>query len=170
MSYICYTLYCNRTPRKHNTTPPIRSCDPVQSTSQGVAVSNQDDVQLLGNSDIVDTELLQSVINDTQLPQQLADSINAALQRSVIQSVPTIYGIVVRWASSMISVMFTVNPPLLVCLIRKFWRCLDNLSSKIFTQFSLLLPPYGHMHTRGKAIVLYICWHENHHFGKSMCY
>ena len=28
-------------------------------------------------------ELLQSVINDSQLPQQLANSINAALQRLV---------------------------------------------------------------------------------------
>lgn len=62
----------------------MRSCDPVESNCQGAGVSNQEELQLLGNSDIVDMELLQSVINDTQLPQQLADSINAALQRSVI--------------------------------------------------------------------------------------
>lgn len=66
----------------------MRSCDPVQSTSPGTAVSNQEELQLLGNSDIVDTELLQSVINDSQLPQQLADSINAALQRSVRDVLP----------------------------------------------------------------------------------
>lgn len=61
----------------------MRSCDPVQSNSEEPGPSNQDDTQLLSNSygDIVDMELLQSVINDTQLPQQLADSINAALQR-----------------------------------------------------------------------------------------
>ena len=62
----------------------MRSCDPVESNCQGAGVSNHEELQLLGNSDIVDMELLQSVINDTQLPQQLADSINAALQRSVI--------------------------------------------------------------------------------------
>ena len=74
-----------RTPRKHNATPPIDSCDLVH-ISEEPGPSNQGDVQLPGNSsngDIVDMELLQSVINDTQLPQQLANSINAALQRLV---------------------------------------------------------------------------------------
>lgn len=77
---LCTSPRKSGTPRKHNATPPMRSCDPVESNCQGAGVSNQEELQLLGNSDIVDMELLQSVINDTQLPQQLADSINAALQ------------------------------------------------------------------------------------------
>lgn len=77
-----------RTPRKHHTaTPPIRSCDPIPMNPLEPGPSNQDDMLLLGNnsnSNAVDLDLLQSVITDSQLPQQLADSINAALQRSVI--------------------------------------------------------------------------------------
>ena len=30
-----------------------------------------------------------------------------------------------------------------------------------------LLLPRASMRKRGKTIVLYVCWHENHHFGKS---
>lgn len=80
ISLLCYYY---RTPRKHNATPPISSCDLVDTSSEEPGPSNQGDVQLPGNSDIVDMELLQSVINDSQLPQQLANSINAALQRLV---------------------------------------------------------------------------------------
>ena len=62
----------------------MRSSDPIQLNLDEPGDSNQDDLQLLGNSyssDVVGMDLLQSVINDSQLPQQLADSINAALQR-----------------------------------------------------------------------------------------
>ena len=74
-------IYPYRTPHKHNATPPIRSCDLAHMSSEEPGSSNQGDVQLPG--DIVDMELLESVINDSQLPQQLANSINAALQRLV---------------------------------------------------------------------------------------
>ena len=80
---ILFIAYCYRTPRKHNAKPLTGSCEPLQSSCEEAGPSNQDEMQLLGsnNSDVVDMELLQSVINDTQLPQQLANSINTALQR-----------------------------------------------------------------------------------------
>ena len=81
---ILLIVYRYRTPRKYNATPITESCEPLQSSSEEAGPSNQDEMQLLGNndnSDVVDMELLQSVINDSQLPQQLANSINTALQR-----------------------------------------------------------------------------------------
>ncbi|XP_065888565.1 uncharacterized protein [Dysidea avara] len=72
------------TPRKHPVTPPMRSCDPVQqldlpgpSHHGNQQQSEQSSLSVDGIS--LDPEILESVINDTQLPQQLADSINAAL-------------------------------------------------------------------------------------------
>jgi len=63
----------------------MKSSDPVQFDQPGPShLGNQ--LQPEQNSQSVDgvsldPDILESVINDTQLPQQLADSINAALCR-----------------------------------------------------------------------------------------
>jgi len=78
-------LLISRTPRKHPATPPVRSCDPEHfdlpgSSHHGNQLQQEQSSQSVDGISL-DPEILESVINDTQLPQQLADSINAALQR-----------------------------------------------------------------------------------------
>jgi len=78
-------LLNSRTPRKHPATPPMRPCDLVQLDLPGPSHYSNQQQQEQSSQSVdgisIDPEILESVINDTQLPQQLADSINAALHR-----------------------------------------------------------------------------------------
>ena len=50
------------------------------------------------------------------------------------------------------------------------WKPIEAMYStelKIYQYCHKFLLPRACMRKRGKAIVLYVCWHENHHFGKS---
>jgi len=78
-------LLIARTPRKHPATPPMRPCDLVQLDLPGPSHHGNQQQPEQSSQSVdgisIDPEILESVINDTQLPQQLADSINAALHR-----------------------------------------------------------------------------------------